>query len=286
MAQILSGSALAGKGTLITEAFTATAATPANNSVLITNTGNLNYVTFETEDPTNELFSSGSNLCVGNMGVSAAEGTKAKGTAKPLSGTADNSIFSWVLGNNEFRFHVTSTSPLPSDNVEYTSKDFRGKIYNFYATWSATAATLARNLADKINSVDADGLDEALALFTNNGFFSMQTTIPTAKYNGVIIRKNGAFLDTFSSTTVGKNPYPKAGGTEVNGHNLISFQGTPIPFVAEKNHLSVIVPNTSDFQDGAMQFQFRALTGTVPANSIRVKAAGAYDSIDVNIDGG
>jgi len=285
MPQKLSGSALAGTGSLVTEAFGTLASLPARNSLWISNSGEFNYITLEAVDSTSTIFNTGSNLHLANFSAASAKGRVAQGTAKTISGTTDGSIFSWSLGKRKFRFHVTSTSPLPPDTLKYTTKDFEGRVYDYYATWSATAGTLARNLADKINEVDVDGLEEVGAVFTDAGFFYLKTSEKTAFYNDIKIYRNGVEFDTFSSTQLGFNPYSPTGGEFVNGHRDTSVDGTNCPFIAEDNHLSIAVPNTSKYDGEYLIFQVRAITGTIATNTFRVKAAGPHNNIIVNLEG-
>lgn len=285
MPQKLSGSALAGTGSLVTEVFGTLASLPAQNSLWISNSGEFNYITLEAVDPTSTIFNTGSNLHFANFSIATEGGRVAQGTAKTLSGTTDGSVFSWSLGKREFRFHVTSSSPLPPDTLKYTTKDFEGRIYDYYATWSATAGTLARNLTDKINEVNDDGLEEVNAAFTDVGFFNLETSKKTAFYNGVKIYRNGIEFDTFSSTQVGYNPYSPTGGEFVNGHRDTNVDDSFCPFIAEDNHLSIAVPNTSKYDGEYLIFQVRAITGTIATNTFRIKAAGPHNNIIVNIEG-
>lgn len=280
MSQTLTGTALEGKGSLITETFSAIAPTQTKNCLIITNTGESTYLNIEVEDGQTEFFTTGSNLGMTVFSDESARGALSVSNTVMVTGTPDNSVFSWSQGRVEYNFVATSTSPLPADKVEDLGNDY--KKYTFYLTWSATAGTLGANLAGKITEVDVDGLTDVNAFFSPFGFFNMQTNIGTTTFNGMQILRNGAVFATMDNA--GRNAYPIAGGQTVNPH--IYNQPTPyIPLVAGETNASIIVPNTNQFSNQRIEIAFKSGTGTLAANLFRMSTAGSGANISVEVFG-
>ena len=283
MSIIYSGSALQGTGSLIDQELDSDISTLSNNAIIITNTGEPNYVTISVEGGSTGYFNSGSKLILTPFSNDAANGNVSETGIASVAGTTDGSYFGWTAGNNEYRFYVTSSSPLPSDNLIYKSPDNNKKLYNYYAEWSGTAGTLARNISDKINDINVDGLEELNAVFTNLGYLSLKTSIGTNKYNGVFIYRNTSPFLTMNHT--GRNSYPSTGGSVVNGHAKTSFTSPNVPFVAEGTHVAFFVPNTNTVRNNSLQFTFAAVNGTIAANTFRVQAASGVDALSVDVRG-
>lgn len=280
MSQTLTGTALEGKGSLITETFGAIAPTSTRNLLIITNTGESTYLNIEVEDGQTEFFTTGSNLGMTVFSDESARGALSVSNTVMVTGTPDNSVFSWSQGRVEYNFVATSTSPLPADKVEDLGNDY--KKYTFYLTWSATAGTLGANLAGKITEVDVDGLTDVNAFFSPFGFFNMQTNIGTTTFNGMPILRNGVVFATMDNA--GRNSYPITGGKQVNPQ--FYSQPTPyIPFVAGETNTSIIVPNTNQFSNQRIEIAFKSGTGTLAANLFRMSTAGSGANISVEIHG-
>ena len=280
--QTISGSFLEGNGTLITETFDTAIALPTQNSFTIFNTGSSTYITVEVEDGTTAYFSTGSKATVAPFAAGTSAGTTSKSGTVSLSGSPDNSVWSWSRGKVKYNFIATSTSPLPADKIDYLSKDNEYREHTFYCEWSATAGTLGTNLVGKINEVQVDGLDEFSAAFSAFGLFYCETTVGTAKFNSMPIYRNGAVFTTMDD--LGRNPYPIAGGEIVNKH--VKNVNTPyIPFVADKTKLSIIVPNTDTLNNNQMIIAFAATAGTLTPNLFRMRAAGSGAHIKVEVNG-
>lgn len=280
--QIISGSLLEGNGTLITETFDTAISLPTQNAFLITNTGSATYITVEVEDKTTKYFNSGSKLTVAPFAALTAGGTTSKSGTANLAGSPDNSVWSWSRGKVKYNFVATSTTPLPADKIDYSSKDNEYREHTFYCEWSATAGTLGTNLVGKINEVQVDGLDEFSAAFSAFGLFYCETTVGTTKFNGMPIYRNGVVFTTMDQ--LGRNPYPIAGGKIVNKH--VKNVDTPyVPFVAEGTHMSIIVPNTNTLANNQMLLAFAATGGTLTPNLFRMRAAGSGAHIKVEVKG-
>ena len=280
MPQTLTGTALEGKGSLITETFGAAAPSNSQNIISITNTGGSTYLNIEVEDGQTEFFTTGSNLAMGVLSKDDAFGVLAQSNAVGVTGTPDNSVFSWSRGKEEYNFIATSTSPLPADKIEDLGNDY--KKYTFYLTWSATAGTLGTNLANKIIEADVDGLTEISAGLSAAGFFYVKTNIGTTKFNGMEILRNGVVFTTMNND--GRNPYPIAGGKQVNPQ-FYSQPSPYIPFIAGETNASIIVPNTNQFTNERIAIAFKSGTGTLAANLFRMSTAGSGANISVEVFG-
>ena len=280
MAQTLTGTALEGRGSLITETFGNLSPTNTTNIIIITNTGESTYLNIEVEDGQTEFFTTGSNLAMTVLSKGGAFGVLAQSNAAGVTGTPDNSVFSWSRGKEEYNFIATSTSPLPADKVEDLGNDY--KKYTFYLTWSATAGTLGTNLAGKITEADVDGLTEISAGLSAAGFLYLNTNIGTTKFNGMKIFRNGVVFATMNNS--GKNAYPIAGREQLNPQFF--NQPTPyIPFIAGETNASIIVPNTNQFENQRIEIAFKAGTGTLAANLFRMSTAGSGANISAEIYG-
>lgn len=282
MPQTLTGTALEGKGSLITETFGALAPNNSTNVILITNTGESTYLNIEVEDSQTKFFTTGSNLAMAVLSKNEADGELSVSNANSVSGTPDNSVFSWKRGRVEYQFIATSTTPLPADTTEYLSNDNKSRRHKFYCEWSATAGTLGANLGSKIDETTIDGMDQVNPLLGAAGFLQLTTTIGTTNFNGMQILRNGVVFITMNNN--GKNAYPIAGGQPVNP-DLFS-QPTPyVPFVAGETKTSIIVPNTNQFVNQRISIGFKAGTGTLAANLFRMSTAGSGANISVEIYG-
>ena len=280
MSQTLTGTVLEGKGSLITETFSAAASTNTTNVIFITNTGKSTYLNIEVEDGQTEFFTTGSNLAMSVLSKDDAFGVLAQSNAVGVTGTPDNSVFSWSQGKVEYNFVATSTSPLPADKVEDLGNDY--KKYTFYLTWSATAGTLGTNLSNKITEADVDGLTEVSAGLSAFGFLYVKTNIGTTTFNGMPILRNGVVFATMDNA--GRNSYPITGGKQVNPQ--FYSQPTPyIPFVAGETNTSIIVPNTNQFSNQRIEIAFKSGTGTLAANLFRMSTAGSGANISVEVFG-
>lgn len=275
--------ALEGTGSLINLTFGTAQSLPGENTISITNSGSHCYVSVETVDGSTLYFETGSKLALLPFSDIEADGVVAETGLGNVAGTTDGSYFGWTAGNNEYRFYATSSSPLPSDNLIYKSPDNNKKLYNYYAEWSGTAATLARNIADKINDINVDGLEELNAAFTNFGFINLKTSIGTNKYNGVVIYRNTSQFITMNHA--GRNAYPTTGGPMINGNVKSTTSPTaPVPFIAKGTKAVFSVPNTFQFKDSRMLCQFKAVAGTIAPNTFRVRSTGG-DNVQVQIYG-
>lgn len=282
MSTIYSGSALQGTGSLINEELGTSISSISQNAITITNTGEPNYVTIYVEDGVTEYFNTGSKLILTPFSNTTADGEIAESTAAALS-MNDGDWFGWSRGRVEYRFYATSSSPLPSDNVEYLSPDNQSRRYNYFCEYESAAGDMARNLTDKINDVNIDGLEEINAAFTNLGFVNLKTSLPTTKYNNMPMYITGTLFATLNGN--GRNPYTKAGGKLVNGHGKVNVTTPYIPFIAENTHVAFIVPNTDSFKNERLEFTFAATNGTIAANTFRVQAAGGADTLSVEVFG-
>jgi len=284
MSQTLTGTALEGTGSLITEVFDTAVSLPTQNALVITNTGASTYVNIEAEDKTSEFFSTGSNLTIAPFSdLGGADGQVAQSSIVSLAGSPDNSVWSWKTGLIEYQFIATSTNPLPADTVEYLSNDFQARRHKFYCKWSATAGTLGTELVGKINDVVIDGMDEFNALFSAFGLFQLETTKPTSRFNGMTIFRNGVAFAIMDEA--GKDNYPNMGGKKVNGEGKSNVNTLNIPFVADKTKMSIFVPNTQKFFGGSMVIAFATLNGTFAANQLRINTAGSGDNLQVEVVG-
>ena len=284
--QTLTGSDLEGRGSLITEAFNTSVSTPTVNALQITNTGESTYVNIEAEDRSQNLFTTGSNLTIAPFTNAQAFGVISTSTLVGLGSTAlnpDGSIYSWKRGKVEYQFIATSTNPLPADTVEYLSKDNEYRRHKFYFKWSSTIGILGANLANKIDEIQIDGLDEVNAAFSAAGFFSVQTTVGTTNFNNMPIFRNGVFFTTMSGG--GRNSYPIVGREKINGEGKASVTTPFLPFVGRGNALSIFVPNTAQFKDGIMFLSLATLSGTFAANQLRMSTAGSGENVSVLIYG-
>tara|TARA_B100001564_G_C20579316_1_gene642280 strand:- start:242 stop:1105 length:864 start_codon:yes stop_codon:yes gene_type:complete len=286
MPQTLTGTALEGKGSLITEAFDTSVSTPTVNVIQITNTGASTYVNIEAEDRSQNFFTTGSNLTFAPFTDDQADGTVAQSNLVSLGTTAlnpDGSIYSWKRGKTEYQFIATSTNPTPADTVEYLSKDNEYRRYKFYFKWSATIGTLGTNLASKIDEVQVDGMDEVNAFFSGLGFFQIETTVGTTKFNNMPIFRNGSVLSTVSG--LGLNSYPIVGREKINGEGKAGVNTPFLPFVGRGNALSIFVPNTAQFQSGLIFLSLATLSGTFAANQLRMSTAGPGENVSIEIYG-
>lgn len=285
-AQTLTGTALEGRGSLITEAFDTSVSTPTLNVLQITNTGGSTYLNIEAEDKSQNFFTTGSNLTIAPFQNEQAFGVVAQSTLVGLGNTAlnpDGSIYSWKRGKVEYQFIATSTNPTPVDTVEYLSKDNEYKRHKFYFKWSSTIGVLGANLASKIDEIQVDGLDEVNAAFSAAGFFSVQTTVGTTNFNNMPIFRNGVVLTTMSGN--GRNSYPIMGREKINGQGKANVTTPFIPFVGRGNALSIFVPNTAQLKDGIIFLSLATLSGTFAANQLRMSTAGSGENISVVIYG-
>ncbi len=56
---------------------------------------------------------------MGVLSKNEADGELSVSNASLVSGTPDNSVFSWKRGRVEYQFIATSTTPLPAEPTEY-----------------------------------------------------------------------------------------------------------------------------------------------------------------------
>jgi len=196
-----------------------------------------------------------------------------------MDGVPAETVISWKKGVQEYRFILSDDSPLPSDEVLGKSPNL---IYNFYVEHSSDAPTLANNLADKVNSVKVDGLDEQVEAITNLGFAAFRA-LKTSQFNDLIIYKDGVSFITPNQP--GADPYPRAGGTNINSSGKASALSDNVPFVGGGYGAIIIVPSLVNYRSNNFQFQVASTSTDIAANTFRIKSSTSNDDLIVRIFG-
>jgi len=281
MAQIISGSALKGRGVLIDQIIGSQLDNGNFNNLVIENTGTTShYINIEVEDKTGPAyFDEGGGLCFSIFSAAQAGGVDMETNFGSMAGVPAGTVISWERGVQEYRFILSNDTPLPSDEVLGKSPNL---IYNFYVKHSATAAVLANNLADKVNAVKVDGLDEQAEFISNAGFAGYRA-FKTSEFNGLIIRKDGVSFLTVQGP--GSDPYPRAGGTNINSSGKASVLSNNIPFVGGGYGATIIVPPLANYKSSNFQIQMASTSTDIAANTFRIKSSTSNDDLIVRIFG-
>ena len=281
MAQIISGSALKGRGVLIDQIIGSQLDNANFNTLVIENTGTTShYINIEAEDKTGPAyFDEGGGLCFSIFSADQAGGVDMETNFGSMAGVPAGTVISWERGAHEYRFILTDDTPFPSDEVLGKSPSL---IYNFYVKHAPNASLLANNLADKVNAVKVDGLNE-YAEFISNAGFSAFRAFKTSEFNDLIIYKDGVSFLTVQGP--GSDPYPRAGGTNVNSSSKVSVLSNNIPFVAGGYGVTIIVPPLANYKSRNFQIQMASTSTDIAANTFRVKSSTSNDDLVVKIFG-